>query len=47
MGQGDNPIGLDHNTLRMFEVFNLYMRHVVRFLATIKTQGNTHGRLKR
>ena len=26
MGQGDNPVGLDHNTLRMFEAFNLYMR---------------------
>jgi hypothetical protein len=26
MGQGDNSVGFDHNTLRMFETFNLYMR---------------------
>lgn len=23
--QGDNPVGLNHNTLRMFKAFNLYM----------------------
>ena len=26
VGQGEQSVGLDHNTLRMFEAFNLYMR---------------------
>ena len=26
MGLDDNLVGLDHNILRMFEAFNLYMR---------------------
>ena len=26
-GQGEQPLGLDHATLRMFEAFNMYMQH--------------------